>query len=101
MNNETKRASNVELLLRQRLELLSEAGTPESGQVTIRTSCRRSLVSRLTSRIKTLWADKGSTEPLSPGRNLEDLVLTYASGNEPVQDEATLYREADRSRTVA
>jgi hypothetical protein len=101
MKNETERASNVELLLRQRLDLLSEDGTPESGQVAIRPPSRRSLVSRLSSKIKSLWADEGSTEPLSPGLNLEDLVLTYASGNEPVQDEATLYREADRSRTVA
>ena len=101
MNNATERASNVELLLRQRLELFSEAGTPGSGHGTARTPGWRSLVYRLTSGVKALWADKGSTEPLPPGRNLEDLVLTYASGNDPVQDEVTSCREAHWNRSVA
>jgi hypothetical protein len=101
VNNATERASNVELLLGQRPGLSSEAEAPEHGQVTVRTSCRRSLVSRLTSKIKSLLADKGGTEPQSPRRNLEDLVLTYASRNEPLQDEAALCRETDQSRSMA
>jgi len=48
MNNGTKRASKAEYL-HQRIELFSEAGTPESGQVTDRTPGWRSLVYRLTS----------------------------------------------------
>ena len=102
MNNGTKRASKAEYL-HQRIELFSEAGTPESGQVTDRTPGWRSLVYRLTSGVKALWADKGSSESLSlpPGRELEDLVSIYASGNDPVQDEAAPYEEADRTRSVA
>ena len=101
MNNTTKRETNVGLLLKQRLELFSEAGGPESGQATARTPGWRSIVGQLTSRLRTLRAGKEGNEPLSLGRDLEELVLIYAPGNEPAQGEALPNRETDRNRSVA
>jgi hypothetical protein len=100
MNKTMKRANNI-VSMHQRIEFVSEAVTPGAGQDTTRTSGWRALLGRLPAGVKALWARRGSDKSPLPGRDLQQMVLTYCSGDNPVQNKITSCTEAHRRCSVA
>ena len=66
-----------------------EAVPGETGAGTVRTPGWRVLLRRLAAGVKACWARKGKDRSAPPGRDLEQMLLTYASGDEPIQNEVS------------
>ena len=94
MNNPTKRPNNA-VSPQERREPFSETVTPETGQGPAQIAGRGAILHRLMAGVKVLWARNGTDK--SPGRDLEEMVLTYGGEAEPDRNDVPLAGKLSRT----